>query len=463
MRTVHLDCPSGIAGDMLLAALIDLGASLEYIRSGIDSLDLAEPWTLEVLQTQKNGMTALRAEVRVAGVLTDSEEQTSSVVEHSGGDHHDHSHADHVHEHEHHHGDHGHRHHHEHHHAHEHQHEHGDHDHHHSHDHVHRPYREIKALLDASHLPERVRARAHSVFWELAQAEGNVHGVDPDEVHFHEVGSTDAIIDIVGCCLALESLDVERLTASELHVGKGFVRAAHGRMPIPAPATLKLLEGLSFYQTDIRGELVTPTGAALVRALCDQVGPMNHRRIERVGCGAGRRDLPIPNILRALLSEDEVEAARPEWLHDEVVEIEANIDDMSSEVFTYLFERLFEEGARDVWVVPATMKKSRPGHVLHVLAAPPDEARIAGILFEETTTLGVRVRAAYRWMLERGWIEVMVEEQPIRVKIGKHRERILNLAPEYDDSARAALKLGRPLKLVTESAREQASRRLQTP
>ncbi len=460
MLTVHLDCPSGIAGDMLLAALIDLGASLDDIRSGLDGLNLVEPWSLAVFRTQKNGITALRAEVRVGGLLADDPDGHDHSHVHEDSHHHshsnDHSHHDHSHSH-----DHGQAHDHGHSHIHSHPHDHA-----HDYPHVHRPYQEIKALLDASALPERVRDRAQAVFWELAQAEGFVHGVDPDDVHFHEVGSTDAIIDIVGCCLALESLQVERLTASALHVGKGFVRAAHGRIPVPAPATLKLLEGFDFYQTDIKGELVTPTGAALVRALCDQVGPMSTRRVDRVGCGAGRRDLEIPNIVRVLLSETEAIADRDapqksaEWLHDDVVEIEANLDDMSAEVYSYLFDRLFEAGARDVWVVSAMMKKSRPGHVLHVLARPQDEDAITGILFKESTTLGVRVHSAHRWMLERDWIEVSIDDQPVRVKVGRHKGHIYNLAPEYDDCARVARSLGRPLKQVAASAHELAQRRL---
>lgn len=440
MRTVHLDCPSGIAGDMLLAALIDLGASLEYVREGLSALDLAEPWSLDVVRTQKLGISALRAEVRVGGALADAD------MDH---DHGDDRHDDYSHDH-----DHGRDHSHARHHGHGHTHSHT-----HGAGHPHRPYREIRALLEAAPLPERVKQRAGAVFWELAKAEGAVHGIDPEDVHFHEVGSTDAIIDIVGCALALESLDVDELTASALHVGRGFVRSAHGRLPVPAPATLKLLEGLPAYQTDVTGELVTPTGAALVRALCRDVGPMKLRRIERVGCGAGRRDLPIPNIVRAILATNSNAASEDPacgWLRDDVIEIEANIDDMAPELYAYVMERLFAAGALDVWVAPVTMKKSRPGHILHVLGKPGDEARLVEVLFAETTTLGMRVRPARRWMLERSWVSVTIQGEPVRVKLGLAQGRIVNVAPEYDDCAKAASRLGLPLRAIYQKALELA-------
>ncbi len=324
-------------------------------------------------------------------------------------------------------------------------------------------------MLEQADLPERARSRALKVFARLAEAEGAVHGVDPEDVHFHEVGSTDAIIDIVGACLALELLGVETITASPLHVGRGFVRAAHGRMPVPAPATLLLLQGLEAYQTDVTGELVTPTGAAIVAALAESVGPMSAMSIDRIGCGAGRMNLPIPNIVRSILSHPvsppSNEASVHEWnvAADEVLELETNIDDLSPEVFPVVFDGLISAGAKDVWLVPATMKKGRPGWTLHVLCAPESERRIAEIVFRETTTLGIRVRPARRWTLEREWVTVDTRGGPVKVKVGKLGNTITNLAPEFEDCRRAATASGLPLKALMDCARETARKELNIP
>ncbi|MEX2540649.1 MAG: nickel pincer cofactor biosynthesis protein LarC, partial [Trueperaceae bacterium] len=331
--------------------------------------------------------------------------------------------------------------------------DHGAHDHG-AHTHApHRPYSEIRNLLEGADLPLRVRQRALGVFAELARAEGAVHGVPPDQVHFHEVGSTDAIIDVVGCCLALEELGIDTLESSPLHLGSGFVTAAHGRLPIPAPATLRLLEGLAAYQTDIKGELTTPTGAALVRALCDRVGPLGLVRIAGVGHGAGSKDRIVPNMVRALLLGEE----QPDGLErDEVVELACNIDDMNPQLFAEVFDALFADGALDVWVEPVVMKKGRPGHVLRALCRPEDNEKLSSVLMRETTTLGVRAHKASRVMLGREWIEVGVAGEVVRVKLGRRGAEVWNVAPEYDDCARLAAALGRPLKLIIDEAKAAA-------
>lgn len=423
MRALYLDCPSGIAGDMLLAALVDLGASEEYIRDGLKRLSLPEAWTLEFERVTRRSIAATYARVTVAGKLSDDHDH--------GRDHH-HGHGHHRH------SDH--------------------HTHHHDHEgHVpHRPYREIRGLLEEADLPSRVRERALAVFAELARAEGAVHGVDPEEVHFHEVGSTDAIIDVVGVCLALESLGVDLLEASPLHVGRGFVKAAHGRLPVPAPATLRLLEGIEFYQTDVEGELVTPTGAALVRALCRRVGPMRSFRLIRSGCGAGRKELPIPNVLRALLGELGAGSEEELWQEEELVELRANIDDMNPQLFGALFDLLLERGAVDVWVEAATMKKGRPGHVLHALGPPGKAVTLAELILRETTTLGVRWHPVRRQALEREWVQVPTSGGTVRVKVGRRGGEVWNLAAEYDECVEAAKRSGRPLKEIVAEANAAA-------
>lgn len=489
MRLLYLDCPSGIAGDMLLAALIDLGADVSYIMENLQAMGLEEEWTLRFIDTTSNGIRAKRAIVTVRGQLADSMGENAHAHSHAhphfhssnGHDDRD-GHQDHHHKHhqpgrqgQDHHSDHKYA-------EHEHdEHHHSPHDlhHHHEHDdHHHRPYRAIKQMIEGARLQDRVKERALKVFRELAHAEGAVHGVEPEQVHFHEVGSTDAIIDIVGCALALESLGIEAIEASPLHVGRGFVRAAHGRLPVPAPATLRLLEGISVYQTDVTGELVTPTGAALVKALCGRVGPMPLMRIERIGHGAGSMQLSVPNILRAVLGRplptvsgkssessprDIGEHLTPSDLdRDDVIEIVTNIDDMSPQLFGAVFDALFEAGALDVWVTPSVMKKGRPGHILHVLVWPdPVERtieRIVDLILRETTSLGVRMRAWTRRMLRREWITVETTFGPVRVKLGIRKDQVVNIAPEYDDCLAAAHRAGVPVKSVITEALTHAAR-----
>ncbi|HET7559052.1 MAG TPA: nickel pincer cofactor biosynthesis protein LarC, partial [Limnochordia bacterium] len=278
-------------------------------------------------------------------------------------------------------------------------------------------------------------------------------------VHFHEVGSTDAIIDVVGCCLALESLGVEALEASPLHLGRGYVRAAHGRMPVPAPATLRLVAGLSAYQTDIEGELTTPTGAALVRGLCRRVGPMPLLAIERVGHGAGARDGVLPNVVRAVLGETvETGAAAATGLvaDDAVVELACNLDDATPQLLGALLENLLAHGALDAWIAPVLMKKGRPGHVLHALAPPEQAAALTERLLRESTSLGVRSLRAERRVLEREWRTVPTAGGEVRIKIGRRGSDIYNLAPEYEDCVDAARASGLPLKRILDEAKAQA-------
>jgi uncharacterized protein (TIGR00299 family) protein len=433
MRMIFLDCSAGIAGDMLLAALIDVGASLDYVRAGLDQLPLTESWELRIESTMRRGISAQRAVVIVNGELADTSFQGEGDEASEPHRHHSHGHNQ-----EHSHGT-------SHHHAHE-------------HSHNHRPYAEIKRILNSSTLPPRVLMRAQQVFAELAKAEGAVHGVPPEEVHFHEVGSTDAIIDIVGCCLALESLDVGILEASPLHLGRGFVTAAHGRMPIPAPATLLLLEGLAAYQTDIKGELVTPTGAALVRGLCRRVGPMPLLTVRRVGHGAGARDREIPNVVRAILAHEEDTDG---FERDEVRELSANIDDMNPQLFAPLFNSLFEAGALDVWVETAVMKKSRPGHVLHVLVKPDDEMALSALVLRETTSLGIRSQRVSRLMLSREWINLSVSGENVRAKIGRKGDEVWNVTPEYDDCVKVAQVSGKPVKRIIDEVKVEALLRLE--
>lgn len=305
---------------------------------------------------------------------------------------------------------------------------------------------QVRAIIDASALSDRVKERSIAVFTRLAEAEARVHRMDVESVHFHEVGALDAIGDIVGVCLGLELLGVGEVLASALPQGKGFVDTAHGRIPLPAPAVLELARGFPVRQLDIHAELTTPTGAALVTTLARPVDEMPRMVVERVGYGLGTRDLSIPNAVRGVLGEARAVTA------DRVVLMEANIDDLPATVLGYVLDRLIAAGALDVWLTPIQMKKGRPATKLSVLAEPAARDALAQLVFRETTTLGVRMTSMERQVLPRTVVEVATRFGPMRVKVaGGHA------APEYDDCARAAAAHGVPLRDVLEEVRSCAA------
>ena len=330
----------------------------------------------------------------------------------------------------------------------------------------HRHLADIIRLIDSADLPKQVAEKSLAVFRRLAEAEAAVHGCNPEEVHFHEVGANDAIIDIVGTCLLLDMLGIEKVYASELHLGTGFTKSEHGMIPVPAPATLKLIEGIPSYSTGIRSELVTPTGAALLKELAAGFGPMPRMTVQKVGHGAGKKDLEIPNLLRAVLGEQETGfrgteqsgTGQPafETGKDFVGVLETTIDDMNPEHHGYLSDRLFEAGALDVFLTPILMKKGRPGINVTVLAPEDLVDKMAGILFTETTTFGVRTYTVERKKLPRQNLTVSTEWGDVRVKVGFWNNEVCTVSPEYDDCARIARHAGVPLKQVYERARRGA-------
>jgi uncharacterized protein (TIGR00299 family) protein len=307
----------------------------------------------------------------------------------------------------------------------------------------HRDWASIRDQIDAAGLPERPRARAQEAFRRLAHAEGRIHDMDPERVHFHEVGAVDAIGEVCGVALALESLGIDRVACSPLPAGRGLVQAAHGRLPIPAPATLALLEGAPVYGVPLEAELVTPTGAALVAALAEEYGPLPSLTLERTGYGAGSRDMAeLPNVVRAIVGTAAPSAVRTVSL------IEANLDDLLPELAPDAAEACFAAGALDVWTTPAQMKRGRPGFVISALARPADEEAVATAMLRETTTLGVRIARLDRIELERESRTVEVAGEPVRVKVGLLDGRVVNLAPEHADCERAARITGDPVKTV---------------
>jgi uncharacterized protein (TIGR00299 family) protein len=374
---LYIDCIAGVAGDMLLGALLDAGADVEAVRRGLGGLGVAGI-ALEVQRTEHHGIGAARVTVRAADGQP------------------------------------------------------------------HRTWASIRAQIDRAELPARARTRAQAVFERLARAEGAVHGVDPEGVHFHEVGAVDAIGEVCGVVLALESLGVERAVCSPLPVGRGFVGAAHGRLPLPAPATVELLKGAPIAGAGVDAELVTPTGAALVTALCGGFGGVPAMTLDACGYGAGtRRFAQMPNVTRVLVGTEAPDAATAQ-----VSVIEANLDDLLPELVPDAAAACFAAGALDVWVTPVQMKRGRPGFVLSALARPSAEDPVVDAILRETSTLGVRITRAERRELERSHRTVVVAGRPVRVKLGLRGGEVVNIAPEHADCEQAARDTGLPVKAV---------------
>ena len=319
---------------------------------------------------------------------------------------------------------------------------------------------DIAAILESSALPPGVRQKALAIFTRLADAEAKIHGTTREQIHFHEVGAVDAIIDIVGSCLLLDMLGVERVVTSSIPCGHGTIKCQHGIMPVPAPATMELLQGFPVHSVDIKGELVTPTGAALLTTLSDPAtaGKMPAMRVLAGGFGAGKKQFKpdMPNLLRVILGETEEAATGGDDTPQTVAVLETNLDDQNPEGFDLLMERAFAAGALDIFFAPIQMKKNRPAALLTVLC-PPDKAdALAALLFRETGTFGIRAREQHRYTLARSWRTVATEFGDIRLKVGTWLGEEVTVAPEYEDCKRAALAYGVPLRRVYEAALRQS-------
>ncbi len=313
---------------------------------------------------------------------------------------------------------------------------------------------EIMQILDLSALDDDVRSPAKAVIDEIAAAESRIHDRPVAELHLHETSGLDSIVDIVASIAGLKMLGIKAVFASRIHVGTGFVECAHGTLPVPAPATLALLEGVPVYSGGIESELATPTGVALLKALAQGFGAMPEMKVETVGYGAGTRELAIPNMLRVVIGE----MGDAAYETDEVVLVEANIDDMNPEFFGHASDLLWKRGALDVYMTPVFMKKNRPGTILSVLAPQDHLDEIVSTLFNETTTLGVRTTRVERRKLIRETVHVDTSFGRIGVKLGSSAGRVVSIAPEYEDCRRAALRCGVPLADVYDEAKAAARR-----
>jgi uncharacterized protein (TIGR00299 family) protein len=316
----------------------------------------------------------------------------------------------------------------------------------------HRSLSEILQLIERAGLPPAIAGRASRIFQRLGEAEALVHGVPIEKVHFHEVGAVDAIVDIVGAAAGFAQLGIEEFVCSPLNVGGGRVDTQHGNLPVPAPATAELLRGAPTYSNGIQRELVTPTGAAIVATVASQFGPQPEMTVAAIGLGAGSAELAEqPNVLRLFIGES---AARRDGtsVDEDIIVLEANLDDMSPQVYGYFAERALEVGALDVFSIPVQMKKNRPGHLVTVLCKPADREKLSDLLFRETTTLGVRQSHVQRRTLQRESITVDTKLGSIRMKVARLNGQILNVAPEYEDCQKVAAERGVPLKMVLAEA-----------
>jgi uncharacterized protein (TIGR00299 family) protein len=317
-------------------------------------------------------------------------------------------------------------------------------------EHKHRHLSDIKQIIDASGLSDRVKQRAVQIFTRLAEAEARVHNEPIDHVHFHEVGALDAIVDVVGAAICFDALQIERFVSSPLHVGSGMVQMAHGRFPIPPPAVTELLKGVPFYSTELKGELLTPTGAAIITTVCDEYGPIPQMATESTGYGAGTREYQdFPNVLRVLIGE--TEASLP--IDERLWMIETNLDDASPQIIGHVMDRVLDLGALDCFFTPVQMKKNRPGVLLSVLCAPGEKEAVMKLLFLETTTLGVRSYQVNRRALQRSVVRVETQYGPIDVKVAHLDGRVVNEMPEFEQCRQAARAADVPVKVVEDAAR----------
>jgi len=396
-RVMYLDCFSGVAGDMLLAGLLDAGMPRAVLDDALGSLGIGHH--IDISRVTRAGISANHVTVL---------EREGHSTGHTGG----HSHAV-----------------------------------------GHHSVGEVTARIAGSALTAAGKARATAMFRRLAEAEAAVHDMPVEKVHLHEVGAVDSIVDVVGAVAALEWFGIDDIVASPLNVGSGSVRIAHGLFPVPAPATLRLLGGVPVYSTGAPTELVTPTGALLVSTYATSYGPLPAMTVQHVGYGAGTKDLgEFPNVLRVLVGDRL--AADPPTADGEVLRLECAIDDMNPQLFGPLTDRLLAAGALDVLLTPVYMKKGRPGTLLTVLLPAERRERLTDLVFRETTTIGVRLDPVSRETLAREWVEVATPGGPVRVKVASRAGEILNVAPEFDDCVRVADATGVPVRTVQAQALE---------
>ena len=421
MRVLYFDCFSGISGDMTLGALLDLGIDHNTFLNELHKLNVTG-YSVEIKKVVKSGISGTDVNV----ILQDHIHEQIHI--HEQCNEHQHSQqCGHVHDSEYNQG--------------------------HQHSHAERNLVDIENIINLSNLKPRVKTMSTKIFREIARAEAKVHGKNINEIHFHEVGAIDSIVDIVGACICIDLLGVERIFASELHDGKGFVRCAHGLLPVPVPAVMEMLcdSNIPLITEDTPFELVTPTGIGILKVTCSSFGKMPPISIEKVGYGMGKRETGRFNALRAVIGTLYPHDTMP---NDEISILETNIDNMSPEILGYTMDKLLESGALDVYYTPIYMKKCRPAVMLTVMANCSDEKRMSDIIFTETSTLGVRLSRSSRYCMNRELVKVNTQYGEVRVKVASMGD-IMKYAPEYEDCRSIAVKTGLPINKVFELVNEK--------
>jgi uncharacterized protein (TIGR00299 family) protein len=408
MKRLYFDCFSGISGDMTIGALLDLGLDLNYLRSELRKLPV-EGYELQAARVVRSNISAMKFDVLIEGNKSGADPQDA------------------------------------HHHEHEHEHEHDG-----AHHHHHHKASDILAMIRQSGLNANTRRIAGDIFTKLAVSEGKVHHISPEDVEFHEVGAVDSIVDTVGSAIGFDALGVQHYVCSPINVGSGFIHCQHGVYPVPTPATADLLRNATIYSKHATTELVTPTGAAILAAVVNEFRLLDGASIEQIGYGAGTKQFQdFPNCLRLMVYTDRENQVHQHQPPDDMIDvIEANIDDMTPQNFAYVTERLLDAGALDVCTIPVQMKKGRPGHLLQVLAPQNRRNVIERLIFQETTTIGIRRYVAARSVLQREIVHVETIHGKIGIKVSKLEGKIMSVAPEYEDCARIAKATGLPLKEI---------------
>lgn len=376
MGTIYFDCFSGISGDMIIGALIDLGLDINYLKKELQKLNLKN-YRIESKKIVKNGISATKFDL---------------IEEHK---HHDE-----------------------------------------------RNLKEINKIIGNSKLDNKIKTTIKKIFLKIAQAEAKIHNKPINKIHFHEIGAIDTIIDVAGAVIGFKKLGIEKVYCSKLNVGTGFVEFSHGKFPVPAPATAEILKDVPIYHNNIEAELVTPTGAAIITTLAEKFGEMPAMKVEKIGYGAGTKYLEQPNVLRVFYGK------LNDIGNEKINIIEANIDNMNPEIYPYVIDKLMENGALDAFLTNIFMKKGRPAIKLSVLCEIKDTDKLCKIIFDETTTLGVRIFTAEKKKLDREIKTIKTKYGNVRVKISKLNNKIQNIMPEYEDCARIARKYKIPLKIV---------------
>lgn len=389
MKIAYFDCFSGASGDMILGSLLDAGLSLDILKQEIAKLGLSH-YEISMEKVVKKGIGGTQAMIDINQ------------------------------------------------------------DHHHHH---HRHLSHIKDIINNSELSDIVKEKSTAIFQRLAQAEAKVHQSDVEHVHFHEVGAMDAIIDVVGAVIGFNALGIEKIYCSPLHVGSGTIECAHGVLPVPAPATAELVKGRPVYSTGVEGELLTPTGAAILTTLSSEFGSMPSMSVKSIGYGAGTSEPAIPNLLRVVIGDSREQDETMDYETEQAAVIETNIDDMTPQIYDYLIAKMLEMGAMDVFLTCVQMKKNRPGTLLTLVCSPDKVGIFSDFLLRETTTIGLRWRLENRIKAHRRIETLETMYGPVKIKKAESREEIINISPEYDDCKQISLEKNIPLKTVIEKVK----------